>query len=380
MQIAKPFRSVAGLRKVQVAAVALSAALLLGCAKSDAPPSTGVLPAPTDATRLTSDLTLGDGDIFFARVGGITVDENGRIYVSDAGQESAIHIFEASGEYVGELGAQGEGPGEYRWPGDIFVDPDSITVFDSYYNSRLVYDRDRTPRRKLERFTAPKERHSLRTIGRTRDGSGYWITQNQGVSTGMTEADIADQSIHVITIDGVVGPQLATAPEYEMLLASTANSITMRTAPFGRQTYFVVVGDTLYKAWSADVRLEGFTVQGDSLEPIEIAYDPIPVTAADRDEAIEDASDQFRSKLVFPENRPAIMGVTSDDEGNVWIKIRLSLDENETTYWIVDPRRRTVRAVTMDGNVRVMAVRDGSAYAALTTEEGEPLVVRYPLR
>ena len=100
---------------------------------------------------------------------------------------------------------------------------------------------------------------------------------------------------------------------------------------------------------------------------------------ADRDEAIEDASDQFRSKLVFPENRPAIMGVTSDDEGNIWIKVRLSLDENETTYWIADPRRRTVRAVTMDGNVRVMAVRDGSAYAALTTEEGEPLVARYPL-
>ncbi|MCP4293906.1 MAG: 6-bladed beta-propeller [bacterium] len=69
-----------------------------------------------------------DEDVFFGVISGLDVDEQGRVYVADR-QLTEIKSFSASGEYLGVIGREGEGPGEYRRIGHVFIaGPDQIAV------------------------------------------------------------------------------------------------------------------------------------------------------------------------------------------------------------------------------------------------------------
>ncbi len=71
-----------------------------------------------DAPRqLVIDLEIGtlDGpeETMFGRVGALAVDGSGGVYVYD-GQAPAIRYFDAQGDFVRQVGGEGEGPGEYK--------------------------------------------------------------------------------------------------------------------------------------------------------------------------------------------------------------------------------------------------------------------------
>jgi hypothetical protein len=79
-----------------------------------------VVRAGTDADhrelRLTQELRIGelDGPVeqTFGYVDDLALGEDGTLYVPD-GQVPAIRIFEPGGRYLGDLGRQGRGPGEF---------------------------------------------------------------------------------------------------------------------------------------------------------------------------------------------------------------------------------------------------------------------------
>lgn len=63
-------------------------------------------------------------DVFFGVVPRIIPDEeSGEIYVLDS-QLHEIHVFDATGDWLRVIGREGEGPGEFRNAGDMFMAPD----------------------------------------------------------------------------------------------------------------------------------------------------------------------------------------------------------------------------------------------------------------
>jgi hypothetical protein len=64
-----------------------------------------------------------DDELFFGVLTQITSDNKGNIYLLDA-QLSEVFIFSSSGEYIRSIGREGEGPGEFRRPSDLFLMPD----------------------------------------------------------------------------------------------------------------------------------------------------------------------------------------------------------------------------------------------------------------
>ena len=63
---------------------------------------------------------------------GVTADEvTGRIYVADRPNDRVV-VFDSSGRYAGTLGRSGDGPGEFRDPAAVSMDPSgSLVVWDS---------------------------------------------------------------------------------------------------------------------------------------------------------------------------------------------------------------------------------------------------------
>jgi len=84
-------------------------------------PAEGMMQPKTAALeelwRLGGD--TDDEDQFFGVISAVLTDDQGQIYLLDS-QLSQVKIFTASGEFVRDIGREGEGPGEFRSPIAMF--------------------------------------------------------------------------------------------------------------------------------------------------------------------------------------------------------------------------------------------------------------------
>jgi hypothetical protein len=77
-------------------------------------------------------------DIFFGVVPRIFVDEaGGEIYVLDS-QLHEVMVFDMGGEFLRSIGREGEGPGEFRNPGDMYLAPDGEIGVMQVFPGRIV--------------------------------------------------------------------------------------------------------------------------------------------------------------------------------------------------------------------------------------------------
>jgi hypothetical protein len=106
--------------------------VLSGCGSdSSGPDSTSTGPDSTfsrpDPTVATIDLELGavDGEepYLFGRLGGVTSDAEGRIFVADI-QGDVVRAYDTAGEYLFDVATHGQGPGEVDNPCCLAIGPD----------------------------------------------------------------------------------------------------------------------------------------------------------------------------------------------------------------------------------------------------------------
>jgi hypothetical protein len=98
----------------------------------------------TDLITLEEILRLGDesaGDtILFGSISQIAVNGRGDIVVAENNPMS-IHAFGSDGTYLGSVGAQGQGPGEYLYfSGPVIGPADSVYLWEPVTNRILIYD------------------------------------------------------------------------------------------------------------------------------------------------------------------------------------------------------------------------------------------------
>jgi len=62
----------------------------------------------------------------------LPMDSRGRVYFQSLYAPGSIHVFDVQGKHVHSFGREGEGPGEFKSYGALFVAPgDSLFVFDA---------------------------------------------------------------------------------------------------------------------------------------------------------------------------------------------------------------------------------------------------------
>jgi len=76
---------------------------------------------------LEEDLSIGnesDENFLFYKVRDVEIDTKKNIYILDAGNRR-IQKFNDSGEYIKTIGQEGQGPGEFENPIDIYIDEEN---------------------------------------------------------------------------------------------------------------------------------------------------------------------------------------------------------------------------------------------------------------
>jgi hypothetical protein len=85
-------------------------------------PESGVEPPRTirleELWRLGGD-SESDAE-FFGVIGAVATDKEGTVYLLDR-QLTEVKLFDAAGKYIRTIGREGEGPGEFRGPTDMFL-------------------------------------------------------------------------------------------------------------------------------------------------------------------------------------------------------------------------------------------------------------------
>jgi hypothetical protein len=104
--------------------------LILACSRSEQEGEAHV----ASATELVAeeDLRVGsvdDPDAGFSRIGGVTVDTEGLIYVLES-QDRQIRVYDDQGRLLRRIGREGEGPGEFRSPMLIGLQHDTLAIGD----------------------------------------------------------------------------------------------------------------------------------------------------------------------------------------------------------------------------------------------------------
>lgn len=69
---------------------------------------------------LAWEVGTDEDDVFFGVISGLDVDADGNVFVCDR-QLTTVSMFAPDGTFVGHIGREGEGPGEYARIGDVFV-------------------------------------------------------------------------------------------------------------------------------------------------------------------------------------------------------------------------------------------------------------------
>ena len=87
-------------------------------------------PAPKLIEELRIGSLSGADEYSFGMIGGVAVMEDGTAWIGDR-HLSAIRRFDPDGVYLGQVGREGEGPGEFSYPLSIRVLPDgTVAVWD----------------------------------------------------------------------------------------------------------------------------------------------------------------------------------------------------------------------------------------------------------
>jgi hypothetical protein len=279
----------------------------------------------------------GDGPDVFGEVAALHVDARDRIYVLE-GQADEIRVFDDGGAYVRTIGRRGSGPGELANPIGLDWDGDGNLWVVDVRNARYsVFDTAGTyitQHRRAAGFYALPWPGGFGPDGRFLD-----IGLDPPMSPVLIHYDSSLAPVDTVRIPAFES-ETFDIPQRVSAIVPFSPSLSWRLDTRG----FV------WSAISGDYRLFQQTFAGDTVRVIERAYDHLPVTAADLEEANENL-EWFRQEggrpdlSRIPDVKPAIEGFQIDDAGYLWVHPVVGEARANRVFDVFDPDGRYLGAV-----------------------------------
>lgn len=324
------------------------------------------------ALQLEENLRVSEGeDFYFGRIADVTAADDGRIYVAD-GKAHHVKILSPDGSFIDSLGTQGRGPGEFERPSQVFFARDSLYVLDGYYGELSSFGPNREFGRRLSLRAAQSRPGRILPVSTTLVG----VYERPFLPDHDSLWNLA---IRTMSFDGTAGDTLFTVPPPEIHVEQGDDYAGFRQIPFARRSH-VTAGPTghVHYAWSDSLTVMTYDRTGRPQDTVDIPYEPVPVTEADRKQALSGRSAESKAAVQneIPSTKPAFNHFLVDDKNRYWFG-RPTANPDSTAWWMAQPGEQRVGTTTLPSEVQIMTVRNGRAYGRATTESGAPALVRY---
>lgn len=271
-----------------------------------------------EAVEWVDELVIGDrGEIdaryAFGRPTDVAVDSTGQIYVVDS-QSATVSVFDARGEYLRELGREGQGPGEFQQPRSVATLDDRVIVGASR-NARWSH---------------------FDLAGSHIADHAYPRFDNLELMIGTRSGELVASTVHFTEADEIEWTIAAYAPQAEKLRTAVATTYTQTPSiqRGTRSTYFgampnaypmAAASNTGVVYWSMRDEYQVLAVAPDA-EPrwaLRVAWTPSALPRRQIDEIMGMARNRYEdateAEVNFPERQPAIARLLVDGHGHLYV-------------------------------------------------------------
>ncbi|HKJ01966.1 MAG TPA: 6-bladed beta-propeller [Longimicrobiales bacterium] len=345
-------------------------------------PSEGMW-ADGEAWTVVEELSIGslEGDpaYQFGQIGGVEVDGDGNVYITDA-QAQEIRVFDATGTYVRTIGAPGGGPGEFaRGVSGVFLVGDELVVPDlgNARVSRFAPSGDFIASEQIDLAKGVPLRLDMASNGRL-------AAQYRNVNPADTLAEPTGDPIVTLALGGATPDTLGVLPPGQSLQIRGGQARIRQFEP--EPIWDADTDGRLLTAMNSDWRFQLWAADGTLSRIITRPFQRKPFT--DRDEQVfkEAMLDLFRQQGVpaeaaqnvlgqmqFADYYPAFVSLALGPLGSVWVQNFRTGDElvgaegtfniqdlGSTDWGVFDAEGRYLGVVTFPGKyqpIRAMGDR-----------------------
>jgi hypothetical protein len=312
-------------------------------------PSTPIEPPVTveleELWRLGGD-TESDEE-FFGVIGAVALDDEENVYLLDR-QLSEVKVFSGQGEYLRTIGREGEGPGEFRRPSDLFFTPQGdLAVLQMAPGKLVLLTPEGDP---AGDFIVGEEDGGFRMLRGGRSAGEHMVL---AYVTARMEPGKWTQSSVLATYDadGTEGTRYYEG-ENTMNFANPIVDERKGLTP----TWALGPGGTIYLTPTfGEYKISMIAPDGTPERIVERDYESLRRT----DDETEAAKKRFivrgpvKPKIVVAENHPDINRLFPRKDGTLWVLtsrgIKASNDRTLAAFDVFDAAGRFTHKVTLEG-------------------------------
>ena len=380
--------------------ILLCTAVISGCSNNQSQNQSGT-PGSSQPAVLSIEEVVRIGDeaagdsVFFASIRNVAVNSRGKIFIQES-EPTAIRAFDSDGSYLADVGAVGNGPGEYsdQLFGGVLTGPaDSVYVFDGWRKRHLsIYGPDQFEFvRSVTVSPYPvDEDNRAENFGILGVVEGGYVAQLSLVPSRLlvTAHRETSEVIRMVNLDGSYGPVVASGPGFEGVVslrefAQLPQKIPFPDGiPFRRSMNWGLGSDgMLFSGWNDSINIAVMPIYGSEEKLISLTHDPIPISDAEMENWLSffgpETTAKFNERGLHT-TKPAYEELLVDDNNRVWLELSGAQDSTDVEWLVLDTDSRVVGKVTLPFGARLKAIRGGRVYA-VETKDGMPTVAVYEL-
>ena len=301
-------------------------------------------------------------------------DEKGNLYVVDQWTKRVL-LFDPNGKLIRLIGRQGQGPGEYQLPRDVFIGGGQIYVYG--IREMVIFAPDGTFLRKV----------NLKTfLSRAILGPG-------GSLIGTLQPSALDGfKQNLVQLDSK-GTMVRTIAEYKGECADNPKGMVSHW--YSSEIAFTpLTADSFAYGYSAEYKIWISDGEGKSVVVLTKEEKPAPISGKEKDETRKEGgyfawfgigSKKPADSIIFPDHRPYFSFVRgafqNDDRGRLYVVRLVSILEKEGPYPIDVFSKDGIYLYRMSWPFIPAAIERGAMYRVLTDEDtGECFIVRYKIK
>ena len=355
-----------------------------------------------DSVLLKKEMSFGDTDnVFYSSLGEFTVDDSGRVYISDAGWGSrSLHVYHQDGTYLGAIAGDGRGPAEFQNLSSLEYNSGRLLFYDSQLQRIMLYSTKTLEPNKTV-LLDPQKWKAIQDIS----GKGaheFYLESDDGIIAAFQEsptpvnAGKRTRSYYRLNSELEIISEKLKELKAKRFIHSNSNVEVgntqvrfMKHFPFFERHFFIPASNgQFYTVESSDFLVRKYDRQGNYLRAF---YYPVQSPKVVREDAVRSANDLVESiadNVDFPESWPVINHIFLDDENRFWVSTIMESDEY-FQWWVLDEAGQLLGKFKWPGDKyqdpasleNHVIVKDGYFYQRKKSEDdGTVSVIQYKIQ
>lgn len=330
----------------------------------------------------TAELVVGDEkSAVLSNPKDLKVSDNGNIYIVD---DDKVKAFKSDGRFIKNVGGNGEGPGEYRWPIINDIRKDIIYINDaeggnkdiSLYNLKGKF---------LRTVKIPFNKNSL--LEKSKNNAVLYLLPNDNYFICSSLFRIDGKHLKVKRAYGIMDKNGNLA--YKLSIKFEDANIAFSENPALQNPFIMFTDKNIFDKYIYILECSGdnlykFNMNGELINKVHFELKPDKIPANYKDQFIKGLKNIKVTSVDLPYYYPLFSDLVVDDNNRIWLKKGNTIYKEQTqqlvseySYLIYDENFKYVGSQSMPIDVRV--IKGNKAYGFYTSNNGTKVFKRFNL-